>query len=70
MPAETFESVTGGPPAVAAITFDVEESIRSDGGSGADVVFQGSLLGFTVVVRRNGTIDVGTAGSPVDVELP
>lgn len=48
------------PLAVESITFAVEDSIRSDGGREDDIVAEFSLLGYGIVVRRNGTVTIGT----------
>lgn len=47
-------------PTLESITFAVEESISSDGGRADDIVAEFSLLGYGIVVRRDGTVTVGT----------
>ncbi|QLG29344.1 hypothetical protein HUG10_18190 [Halorarum halophilum] len=70
VPGEAFAAIAGGTPAIEALTFSVEDSVRSDGGSGDDVMFEFALLGFEVSVRRNGTIAVGTRGTSVSLDTP
>ncbi|MCU4972439.1 hypothetical protein OB955_06770 [Halobacteria archaeon AArc-m2/3/4] len=47
-------------PTLESITFAVEDSIRSDGGRENDIVAEFTLLGCGIVVRRNGTVTIGT----------
>lgn len=70
VPDGEFESITGASPELETITFAVGESVRGDGGSGADVVVEIALLGYGVTVHRNGTIDIGMDGGTIDVGLP
>lgn len=64
---ETLASISGGSPALEALTFAVEDSVANDGGSGDDVLFEFAVLGFGISIRRSGTIDVGTRGNPVGI---
>lgn len=70
VPGEAFAAIAGGTPAIEALTFSVEDSTRSDGGSGDDMLFEFTLLGFEVSVHRNGIIDVGTRGTTVGLDAP
>lgn len=68
---ESLASASPGPgPGLESITFAVEDPIRSDGGPGTDVVFEISLLGYGITIRRNGAIEIGTGGSAADIGLP
>lgn len=69
VPAETFESLSDGPRTVETLTFAVEDPVRSDGGAD-DVLLDFTLLGYGVVVYRNGVVEVGTGGTLTDVGLP
>ncbi len=62
IPEPTFEEIEGRPPRLESLTFAVDETVRSDGGSGEDVVVEFTLFGYGVVVRRDGSIVVGSAG--------
>lgn len=62
---ETLASISSGFPALEALTFAVEDSVVSDGGSDDDVIFEFTVLGFGITVRRSGTIDVGMRENPV-----
>ncbi|QLK26613.1 hypothetical protein HYG81_03070 [Natrinema zhouii] len=70
VPTATLEVIADETPEIESVTFAVEESVRSDGGSGNDVIFELTLLGYGIVVRRDGTIVVGCHGSPPDIDLP
>lgn len=70
VPAETLESLSEGSPTLSALTFAVESPVRSDGGAPDDPIFQFSLLGYGIVVRRNGVIEIGGGGGLLDVNLP
>lgn len=69
VPAETLESLVDGALELAAITFAVDTPIRSDGGSGADVVFELTLLGYGIAIYRDGTIDIGTSDGATGIGL-
>lgn len=62
VPPETLDRIAGGASTLKSVTFAVEDAVRSDGGSGGDVVFEFGVLGRRVVVHRNGTVDVGRTG--------
>ncbi len=47
-------------PTLESITFAVEESISSDGGRADDIVAEFSLLGYGIIVKRSGTVTIGT----------
>lgn len=70
VPAETLESLSEGSPTLSALTFAVESPVRSDGGAPDDPIFQFSLLGYGIVVRRNGVIEIGESDGLLDVNLP
>lgn len=59
-PAAAFDVIADGSPRLESITFATDDVLRSDGGSGTDVVLEIGLLGYGVVVRRNGTIEIST----------
>ena len=61
VPAETCEVLSGCSPTLNAITFGVEDAAKGDGGK-RDVIVEFKLLGYRVVVHRDGTVDVGTGG--------
>lgn len=65
VPSGTLEQIAGDDPELESLTFAIEESIQCDGGSADDVVFELTLLGYGIVVRRDGSIVVGTDG-PLD----
>ncbi|RDI70219.1 hypothetical protein [Halopelagius longus] len=69
VPAETFESLPGAPRTVETLTFAVEGPVRTDGGRD-DVLLDFTLLGYGVVVYRNGVVEIGTGGTLTDVGLP
>ena len=60
IPEDVTERLSGGTPAFESITFALKEGVRSDGGAD-DVLLSVTLFGFAVVVRRDGTIEIGTA---------
>ncbi|QSW99560.1 hypothetical protein [Haloterrigena alkaliphila] len=71
VPTATLEAVGNDAPELESLTFAVEESLRSDGGSDDDnVVFELTLLGYGIVVRRDGSIVVGTDGPLDSIDLP
>lgn len=63
IPTATLEAVGDDTSEIESVTFAVEESVRSDGGSDDDVLFELALFGYGIVVRRDGTIVVGSDGS-------
>ena len=69
VPRETLEAIDGHSPSVESLTFAVEESVRSDGGRRTDVVVELGVLGYGIVVRRDGTIVVGSGGPLASVGL-
>lgn len=73
VPDETLQPMTEGAPTVSSITFEVENTARSDGGpgdGGRDVVFEFRLVGFHVSIRRDGTIEIGVRSDEQGVSLP
>lgn len=70
VPSETFAALPEGVSDLESLTFAVDESARSDGGRGDDVLLELSLLGYGIVVRRDGSIVVGNAGSLAGIGLP
>lgn len=61
VPAEALEPIAESAPTLESITFTVDDAVKSDGGSD-DRIFEFSLLGFHVVVNRNGVIEIGARG--------
>lgn len=55
----TFEDLAGESLRVETVTFAVDDAIASDGGPDDDVVFEFTLIGRRIVVRRDGTITIG-----------
>ncbi|MDS0474985.1 hypothetical protein [Natrinema sp. 1APR25-10V2] len=70
IPEPTFEETEGDPPQLESLTFAVDETVRSDGGSGDDVVVELTLFGYGIVVRRDGSIVVGSADGLDSIDLP
>ncbi|ADB61276.1 hypothetical protein Htur_2398 [Haloterrigena turkmenica DSM 5511] len=70
VPSETLSAISEDVSGLESLTFAVSESARSDGGGGDDVVLELSLLGYGIVVRRDGSIVVGNAGSLASIDLP
>ncbi|WP_226479640.1 hypothetical protein [Natrinema amylolyticum] len=70
VPPATVEAIADGDPTLESITFAVDETVRGDGGSDSDVIFELSLFGYGIVVRRDGRIVVGTTGSGAGIDLP
>ncbi|APW98270.1 hypothetical protein CHINAEXTREME_10920 [Halobiforma lacisalsi AJ5] len=62
VPEETLEVVSVTEPSVEALTFSVDDAMKSDGGVPDDVVLELSLLGYGISVHRDGTISVGVLG--------
>lgn len=69
VPAATLERLANDDPGIESVTFAVEEPLRSDGGSG-DVIFELTLLGYGIVVHRDGTIVVGSDEGLASIDLP
>ncbi|WP_226042221.1 hypothetical protein [Natrinema sp. DC36] len=63
VPTATLEAIADDSAEIESVTFAVEESVRSDGGSDDDVIFDLALFGYGILVRRDGTVVVGSAGS-------
>lgn len=70
VPAGTLEAIEDEAPRLESLTFAVEDSVKSDGGPGRDVVFELTLLGYGIVVHRDGTIVIGSSGPLASIELP
>lgn len=68
VPAEALEPIAESASTLESITFVVDDAVKSDGGSD-DRVFEFSLLGFHVVVNRNGVIEIGAHRGGNGVEL-
>lgn len=60
VPAEKLEPITDATLEVTTVQFTVEDPARTDGGSGASVVLDLSILGYGITIYRNGSIDVDT----------
>lgn len=58
----TTESLSTGTPEPASITFSVDESLATDGGR-RDLVAEFGLLGYGIVVRRDGTVSIRAPGA-------
>ncbi len=69
VPSETFAALPEGALHLESLTFAVDESTRSDGGRADDVLLELSLLGYGIVVRRDGSTVIGNAGSLAPVDL-
>ena len=65
VPEEVVETVADASPTFTSLTFAVEESLESDGGSRDEAMCEFDLLGFTITVGRDGRVRVGTAGVSV-----
>lgn len=70
VPEETIEQLSEGSPTLESITFAVDNAIKSDGGSNTDVLLEFTLLGYGIVIHRNGTIEIQTHGDTTDIGLP
>lgn len=70
VPTETFEPLSDGEITLQSITFSIDEVAKSDGGSNNDVILEITLLGYGVVIYRNGIIEIGTTGGMIDIGLP
>lgn len=69
-PKKTLEMIPDESVTLDSITFATEETMRSDGGSDERVLLEVTLVGYTVVIYRNGSIEVGTLGGGSDINLP
>ncbi|NUC71433.1 hypothetical protein HTZ84_03760 [Haloterrigena sp. SYSU A558-1] len=69
VPSETVAALPADVSSLESVTFAADESVRSDGGGGDDVILELSLLGYGIVVRRDGSIVVGNADSLVTIDL-
>ncbi|SEP79228.1 hypothetical protein [Natrinema salaciae] len=68
VPPETLAAIGDDEPTLETVTFAVGESIRSDGGPGTEVIFELALFGYGIVVRRDGTITIGTGGRAAGID--
>ncbi|WP_224449245.1 hypothetical protein [Haloprofundus salilacus] len=59
VPDSVVRALADGPPRLASLTFAVDDAVRGDGGAGDDVLAELAFLGYTVTVRRDGSIVVG-----------
>lgn len=59
VPEETLARLESGEVSLSSLSFAVDDAVRSDGGSPDDVVFEVTLLGYGVTIRRDGTIVIG-----------
>lgn len=66
--ATSCERIATGSPTLESITFAVGASARSDGGSD-DAALEVTLLGYGIVVHRDGTIEVETGVGMPDLDL-
>ncbi|AGB31328.1 hypothetical protein C488_00829 [Natrinema pellirubrum DSM 15624] len=70
VPPATLAAIVDDAPGIESATFAVEEPLRSDGGEANDVVFELTLFGYGIVVRRDGTIVVGSSEGLTGIDLP
>lgn len=70
VPPATLEGIADDAPEIESVTFAVERSLTADGGSDDDVVVELTLLGYGIVVRRDGTIVIGSSEGLVSIDLP
>lgn len=70
VPEETFEPLSESSPTLQSITLAADEAIQSDGGSNNDILSEFTLLGYGIVIHRNGIIEIGTRGDVTDIGLP
>ena len=70
LPTMAVETIVTGSPRIESVTFAVDDPVRGDGGAPGDPLLEVVLLGFTVVVRRNGAIEVSRGTGREDVGLP
>ncbi|MDF9746833.1 hypothetical protein [Natrinema salsiterrestre] len=66
--ATTFEPIADDGPTIDSVEFAVDEPIRGDGGSETDVIFELTLFGYGITVRRDGAIGIGTGGRSFGVD--
>ncbi|MFC6766533.1 hypothetical protein [Natrinema soli] len=70
VPTATLEAIADDTAEIESVTFAVRESVRSDGGADDDdVIFELTLFGYGIVVRRDGTIVVKSDGSQTSIDL-
>lgn len=60
--AETLEAIAEGDPELAAVTFAIDDPVRGDGGP--DALLELTLFGYGLLVRRDGSIVVGSRRRP------
>lgn len=70
LPEATFKRLSEGEMSLQSITFALEETAKSDGGSNDTVLVEVTLIGFGIVIYRNGIIEIGTPDGATDIELP
>jgi|GEM_PF-696109 hypothetical protein len=70
VPTATLEAIADDTSGIESVTFAVGESVRSDGGSDDDVIFELALFGYGIVVRRDGTIVIGSNGTRSSIDRP
>lgn len=69
LPGETLTALDDGSPTLESVTFSVSEAAETDGGSPGDVLLDVTLFGYGVVVRRNGTVEIGRSGDSSALDL-
>lgn len=69
VPEETIEILESGDVTLESLSFAVDDGVRTDGGSPDDVVFEVTLLGYGITVRRDGTIVVGVRDDLAGLDL-
>ena len=67
VPPGTVGSIESGSPTLRSITLGVEKAVRSDGGPDADALLEIRVLGYSIVVRQDGTVEIGTGEGLFDV---
>lgn len=70
VPEETFEQLSEGELTLKSISFAREDVVKSDGGSNDTVLLEFSLLGYGIVIYRDGCIEIGTGGDITNTRLP
>lgn len=70
VPRETFEQLSEGELTLKSITFSLDDAVRSDDGSNDNVLLESSLLGYGIIIYRNGIIEIGTPGGVAGIGLP
>ncbi|WP_224335050.1 hypothetical protein [Haloprofundus halobius] len=70
VPHSAVTAFADGSPRLVSLTFAVDDALRGDVGAGADVLAELSFFGYTVTVRRDGSIVVGAHENSTGKGLP